>query len=156
MFAPFIKTSLSFIILVTLINTNPFIAPCFENCLTLMLQFENIKKYYGSSLAIEISSMVIDKGLWWIQGENGSGKTTFLKMITGLLPFTGDIILDQKFSLKKQRQQYVRSVNYAESFFHYCSCILFLNCTSLSATTSVRYNSVSCLLVLHTVLLYFR
>lgn len=80
-----------------------------------MLQFENIKKYYGSSLAIEISSMSIDRGLWWLQGENGSGKTTFLKIITGLLPFNGDIILDQKFSLKKQRQQYVRSVNYAEA-----------------------------------------
>jgi len=80
-----------------------------------MLQFENIQKYYGSFLALEISSLSIDKGLWWVQGENGSGKTTFLKMIAGLHPFSGDIILDKQYSLKKQRQQYIKSVNYAEA-----------------------------------------
>ncbi len=80
-----------------------------------MLQFENIKKYYGSFLALEIPYLSINKGLWWVQGENGSGKTTFLKMIAGLHPFTGDIILNKKFSLKKQRQQYIKSVNYAEA-----------------------------------------
>ena len=80
-----------------------------------MLQLENIKKYYGNFLAIEISFIAIEKGLWWMQGKNGSGKTTFLKMITGLLPFSGDIILDQKFNLKKQRQQYVKTVNFAEA-----------------------------------------
>ena len=60
-----------------------------------MLQFENIKKYYGSFLALEIPYLSINKGLWWVQGENGSGKTTFLKMIAGLHPFTGDIILNK-------------------------------------------------------------
>ena len=80
-----------------------------------MLQLETIKKYYGNLLAIEISSMSIEKGLWWLQGKNGSGKTTLLKMITGLLPFSGDITLEQKFSLKKQRQQYVKTVNFAEA-----------------------------------------
>lgn len=80
-----------------------------------MLQFENIQKYYGSFLALEIPSLSIDKGLWWVQGENGSGKTTFLKMIAGLHPFTGNIVLDKQFSLKKHRQRYVKFVNYAEA-----------------------------------------
>lgn len=80
-----------------------------------MLQFENIQKYYESFLALEIPSLTIDDGLWWMQGENGSGKTTFLKMIAGLHPFTGNIILDNQYSLKKQRQQYIKSVNYAEA-----------------------------------------
>lgn len=80
-----------------------------------MLQFENIQKYYGSFLALTIPSLLIDDGLWWIQGQNGSGKTTFLKMIAGLHPFTGDIILNKQFSIKKQRLQYIKSVNYAEA-----------------------------------------
>src|SRR5919107_5202150 len=80
-----------------------------------MLLFKNIKKYYGSFLALEIPSLSIEKGLWWLQGENGSGKTTFLKMIAGLHPFTGNVILAENFSLKKQRQQYVKAVNYAEA-----------------------------------------
>lgn len=80
-----------------------------------MLLLENIKKYYGGFLALEISSLVVGKGLWWLKGENGSGKTTFLKMIAGLHPFSGNIVLENKLSLRKQRQQYVRSVNYAEA-----------------------------------------
>lgn len=80
-----------------------------------MLQFQNVQKYYGSYLAIEIPSLEIGDGVWWVEGENGSGKTTFLKMIAGLHPFTGNIILENKLTLKKQRQQFVRAVNYAEA-----------------------------------------
>ncbi len=80
-----------------------------------MLRFTNIQKYYGSFLAIEIPSLSIDEGVWWVKGENGSGKTTFLKMIAGLHPFTGNIVLENKISLKKHRQQFVRLINYAEA-----------------------------------------
>lgn len=80
-----------------------------------MLQFENIKKYYNNFLALEIPSFLIDKGTWWVQGENGSGKTTFLKIIAGLHPFTGDIVLEKQFSLKKHRQRYIKFINYAEA-----------------------------------------
>jgi len=49
-----------------------------------MLQFESVQKDYGSFLAMNIGALSIDKGVWWLQGENGSEKTTFLKMIAGL------------------------------------------------------------------------
>lgn len=80
-----------------------------------MLQFKNIQKYYESFLALTIPSLTIHHGIWWVQGENGSGKTTFLKMIAGLHPFSGNIILNNQYSVKKQRQQYLQSVNYAEA-----------------------------------------
>ncbi|MGI8634655.1 MAG: ATP-binding cassette domain-containing protein, partial [Segetibacter sp.] len=57
-----------------------------------MLQFVDVHKFYGSFLAVHIPSLTIEEGVWWVQGENGSGKTTFLKMIAGLHPFTGRII----------------------------------------------------------------
>lgn len=80
-----------------------------------MLQFEKVKKYYGTFLALDIPTFSLDHGLWWLKGENGSGKTTFLKLIAGLLPFNGDISINNKYSIRKQRQQFVRLVNYAEA-----------------------------------------
>lgn len=80
-----------------------------------MLRFENVKKYYGSLLAIEIPELLLDKGIWWLQGENGSGKTTLLKMIAGMHPFTGNIILEGELSITKQRQRFLKLVNYAEA-----------------------------------------
>ena len=78
-----------------------------------MLQFKNVQKHYGGFLAVDIPYLQIEEGVWWVQGENGSGKTTFLKMIAGLHPFTGAIILKNTLNIKKHRQKYVKLVNYA-------------------------------------------
>src|SRR6478735_1158704 len=80
-----------------------------------MLQFVDVQKFYGSFLAITIPSLIINQGVWWVQGENGSGKTTFLKMIAGVHPFTGSIMLDGKFDVKNQRREFVKQINYAEA-----------------------------------------
>jgi len=80
-----------------------------------MLRFENVQKLYGSFLALDIPSFTINKGLTWLKGENGSGKTTLLKMIAGLHPFKGSIILNDNLTIKKQRQQFLSLVNYAEA-----------------------------------------
>jgi len=79
-----------------------------------MLQFNAVKKYYGSFLALDIPELSIDKGIYWLKGENGSGKTTFLKMIGGLHPFDGDILLSGN-SIKKNRVAYLQRINYAEA-----------------------------------------
>ena len=80
-----------------------------------MLQLQNIQKNYGNFLALDIPSLTISPGLVWLQGENGSGKTTFLKMIAGLVPYQGNIILDNQCSLNKQRTQFLSQVNYTEA-----------------------------------------
>ena len=79
-----------------------------------MLQFDKVKKYYGNFLALDIPALSINTGVYWLQGENGSGKTSFLKMIGGLHPFNGDISLPG-CSIKKKRIPFLQSVNYAEA-----------------------------------------
>lgn len=80
-----------------------------------MLRFEKVQKKYGNFAALNIDDFTINNGIVWLQGENGSGKTTLLKMIAGLLPFSGNIIINDTYSIKKQRQQFVRLVNYGET-----------------------------------------
>src|SRR5262245_40212679 len=79
------------------------------------IQLDHIEKYYGSYLALQISSLNIPEGIHWIQGVNGSGKTTLLKILAGLLPFKGDIVIDGNISIKKNPIAYRRFVNYAEA-----------------------------------------
>lgn len=80
-----------------------------------MLHVENVQKQYGAYTALSIDNLAIENGIVWLQGENGSGKTTFFKMIAGLLPFNGNITINNTYSIKKQRQQFVRLVNYGET-----------------------------------------
>jgi ABC-2 type transport system ATP-binding protein len=79
-----------------------------------MLQFEQTEKYYGNHLALQIPTMKLSEGLYWLKGENGSGKTTMMKMVAGLHPFKGDILLDG-ISIKKQRNDFLSFVNYGEA-----------------------------------------
>ncbi|MFB0495897.1 ABC-2 type transport system ATP-binding protein [Mucilaginibacter sp. OAE612] len=80
-----------------------------------MLQFQNFKKLYGSYPALKIDSLKLESGIYWIKGVNGSGKSTFLKSIAGILAFDGDILLDENISIKKQPVAYRKLVNFAEA-----------------------------------------
>jgi ABC-2 type transport system ATP-binding protein len=79
-----------------------------------MLKFLNVKKEYGSHLVVDILSLEIKPGLYWLRGTNGSGKSTVLKMAGGLVPFNGEIQLGA-INLKKQPTEYRRLVSYAEA-----------------------------------------
>jgi ABC-2 type transport system ATP-binding protein len=89
-----------------------------------MLQFQQVQKSYTGRLVLDIPGLRLDKGIWWLQGPNGSGKTTFLRMIAGLIPFQGDIlsggklsdgILSGGISLRKSPLAYRRSVSWADA-----------------------------------------
>ena len=97
-----------------------------------MLQFRKVEKFYGAQLALTVPDLELQKGMYWIQGENGSGKTTFLKMLAGLHPFKGEIFLAsselglsekdlvrsrsvQSLSILKDRNEFLKRVNYAEA-----------------------------------------
>lgn len=61
-----------------------------------MIEFKNVSKKYGNQLIIDDLSLKINKGeIITLIGESGCGKTTTLKMINRLIPYTsGTIIVD--------------------------------------------------------------
>lgn len=79
-----------------------------------MLKLTTVKKFYSKNLVLEIPSLQIEKGIYWLKGANGSGKTTFLKMISGLLPFDGNISFND-VSLKMNPVAYRQNVSWAEA-----------------------------------------
>lgn len=82
--------------------------------LYFMLAINGVTKKYGTRTVLQIPSLCLNSGLYWVQGVNGSGKTTFMKMIAGLLPFAGDILLHNT-SLKKEPVAYRRQVSWSEA-----------------------------------------
>jgi ABC-2 type transport system ATP-binding protein len=79
-----------------------------------MLQLQKIRKFYNVHPVLQIPSLQLEKGIYWLKGANGSGKTTLLKMIAGLLPFEGDILFNN-ISLKNNPLTYRQQVGWAEA-----------------------------------------
>ncbi len=78
-----------------------------------MLYLANVKKSYGSFEVLDVKDLRLSKGKYWIKGPNGSGKSTLLKIIAGLLPFKGDVLLNDTISIHKNPVQYRALVNHA-------------------------------------------
>lgn len=59
------------------------------------LQFQNLKKTYGSRPALSGISMTLTEGIYGLLGPNGAGKSTMMNIITGnLKQSSGRILLD--------------------------------------------------------------
>lgn len=80
-----------------------------------MLQINNLQKKYGDKTILNIKNLQIAKGITHLKGINGSGKTTFSKIVAGLIPFEGDLLLFEKYSPVATKSAYRMKVNYAES-----------------------------------------
>jgi ABC-2 type transport system ATP-binding protein len=80
----------------------------------VMLCIRHYKKTYGEVTVLQVEQLRLDTGIYWLRGANGTGKTTLLKSIAGLLPFKGEIEADG-LSLRKNRMAYTRKVSFAEA-----------------------------------------
>jgi ABC-2 type transport system ATP-binding protein len=80
-----------------------------------MLTLKDIVKAYHDTVILEIPELTLDHNIYWLLGGNGAGKTTSMKVMAGLVPFKGDIRVDNNISCRKQPVQYRRFVNYAEA-----------------------------------------
>jgi ABC-2 type transport system ATP-binding protein len=82
---------------------------------TTMLQLNNIQKWYGSHHIFSIDELILSPGIYWLKGANGAGKSTFLKMLAGLIPFKGDIFINENISIRKDPVRYRFLLNHAEA-----------------------------------------
>lgn len=80
-----------------------------------MLEITKFLKSYGSHTILDIPHLQITNGVHWIKGTNGSGKSTFLKSLAGILDFKGRVILSKQFSLKDNPTQFRSMVNFSEA-----------------------------------------
>lgn len=80
-----------------------------------MLSLQSFEKSYGGHPVLRVAGFSIQKGIYWLQGPNGTGKSTLIKCIAGLLPFKGSITLHDNISLKKNRIAYRQKINFADA-----------------------------------------
>lgn len=77
-----------------------------------ILRTEKLTKLYKGLKAVNEASIVINEGdIYGFIGENGSGKTTFIRMITSLIKAdSGSFVLFENDSLEKVNDYYVGAV----------------------------------------------
>lgn len=80
-----------------------------------MLSVRNFRKAYHSQPILSIPQMDFRPGVHWLKGRNGSGKTTFFRAVAGLLPFEGDLVLDDQYHIQRHPVDYRLRVNYGEA-----------------------------------------
>jgi ABC-2 type transport system ATP-binding protein len=80
-----------------------------------MLSVSNFAKSYAGKLIIQLPKWELPVGIHWLKGSNGSGKTTLFKSIAGMLPYDGQIVLNNEFDCKKHPVAYRMRVNYSEA-----------------------------------------
>lgn len=80
----------------------------------IMIRFDHISKEYGKNMVLDDFNFDIEKGEFLtVIGSSGSGKTTMLKMINGLLtPTKGTIYIDGKDISKENQTLLRRNIGY--------------------------------------------
>ena len=79
-----------------------------------MIKLSNFSKSYSSKLVLEIPSLELAEGVYWIKGANGAGKSTLFKSMSGMIAFKGDCSING-FDIKKYPVEYRKQVNYSEA-----------------------------------------
>jgi ABC-2 type transport system ATP-binding protein len=81
----------------------------------MILEIDRLHQRYGDQEILAIPAWKIGYGIYWIHGENGAGKSTFFRTLAGMLPYSGAIVLDGKYDLKKNQVDYLLRLNLGEA-----------------------------------------
>jgi len=96
-----------------------------------MIKVVNINKKYGNLQVLKNILFEIKRGtIYGFLGPNGSGKTTTMNILSGLIDFnSGEIYLDGK-DFKKNKRQLLRKVGYLPQnpvFYNYMNAVEYLH-----------------------------
>jgi len=82
-----------------------------------LVEVKNLKKNYGSKNAVKnISFCIKENEILGLLGPNGSGKTTTIGMMLGLLkPSDGEILIDGK-KIEKNRIEILQKINFISPY----------------------------------------
>lgn len=77
----------------------------------ILARFEHMRKYFGVTKAVDDVTITVERGeIRGLIGENGSGKSTFLSMVAGILkPDSGAMTLSGKHYAPKDLTDATRS-----------------------------------------------
>lgn len=80
-----------------------------------VIALHGVKKSYQDVPVLDVAQLELPGGIYWLQGENGAGKTTCMKVMAGLIPFKGEILLPGGVSSRSHPVKFRRLINYAEA-----------------------------------------
>ncbi|SUB75036.1 ATP-binding cassette domain-containing protein [Peptoniphilus indolicus] len=75
-----------------------------------MIEIENLEFNYKNKFQLNIPDLIISEGIVGLLGTNGSGKTTFFKILSTILPFKKGNINIYGLNLKSKNYREIRSI----------------------------------------------
>jgi ABC-2 type transport system ATP-binding protein len=97
----------------------------------LAISAEHLVRRFGNFIAVnDVSFQVQKREIFGFLGPNGSGKTTVIKMLTGLLPLTGGHATVQGLDVSKDAESVRENIGYmSQNFSLYTDLTVFENLT---------------------------
>jgi ABC-type multidrug transport system ATPase subunit len=84
----------------------------------LAIKTENLSRRFGAFSAVEALDLEVHRGdVFGFLGPNGSGKTTVMKMLTGLMPLSGGDAWVEGLNVRTQGDELRRKIGYMSQKF---------------------------------------
>ncbi|MBQ5917688.1 MAG: ABC transporter ATP-binding protein [Lachnospiraceae bacterium] len=88
-----------------------------------MLQCQNVMKKYGKKTAVaNITTNIVPGKIYALLGSNGSGKTTFMKMVAGLVKPTSGTITFNGMPIGEESKKYIAYMPTESFYYSYMTC----------------------------------
>lgn len=79
-----------------------------------MIKVDKLIKKYGSQTILDIDELNIKRGIHLLQGANGTGKSTFMQCLSGIISYEGEITIGDTV-MSKSPVEYRKLISYSEA-----------------------------------------